>query len=168
MIKIPHFAFSTKTKPIARELATEIIVENPLTNKNINVKGIWDTGATNSVISERVFNTLQLNKIDTIPVSGVNSINHIAIVTVVNLLLPNGLRIPDIRLTVDKIAGTDVLIGMDVISMGDLAISNINNETLFSFAIPPFENPTDLLEKANRMNNRNRKHFPPNLQNLVK
>ena len=42
-----------------------------------------------------------------------------------------------------------MLIGMDIIKFGDLAISNKNNKTIFSFAIPP---PTDLLEKANRVN----------------
>ncbi len=30
-----------------------------------------------------------------------------------------------------NIQGADVLIGMDVINMGDLAISNFNNQTVF-------------------------------------
>lgn len=46
--------------------------------------------------------------------------------------------------------------GMDIIKFGDLAISNKNNKTIFSFAIPPFENPTDLLEKANKVNKNNK------------
>lgn len=50
----------------------------------------------------------------------------------------------------------DILIGMNIIRLGDLAISSGNGETLFSFAIPPFENKTDLLEKANRVNKNNK------------
>ena len=45
---------------------------------------------------------------------------------------------------------------MDIIKFGDLAISNKNNKTIFSFVIPPFENPTDLLEKAKKVNKNNK------------
>ncbi len=38
-----------------------------------------------------------------------------------------------------NIQGADVLIGMDVINMGDLAISNFNNQTVFSFRMPSIE-----------------------------
>jgi hypothetical protein len=46
------------------------------------------------------------------------------------------------------------LIGMDVINTGDFSISNYGGKTVFSFALPPFENRTDLLEKANAVNKR--------------
>jgi hypothetical protein len=42
----------------------------------------------------------------------------------------------------------DLLIGMDIILLGDFSISNGDGKTLFSFAIPPFENKTDYYEKA--------------------
>lgn len=45
---------------------------------------------------------------------------------------------------------------MDIIKFVDLAISNKNNKTIFSFAIPPFENPIDLLKKANKVNKNNK------------
>jgi hypothetical protein len=41
-----------------------------------------------------------------------------------------------------------MLIGMDIIGLGDFSISNGENSTLFSFAVPPFTNKVDLLEKA--------------------
>ena len=45
---------------------------------------------------------------------------------------------------------------MDIIKFGDLAISNKNNKTIFSFAILPFEKTTDLLEKAKKHNKNNK------------
>jgi hypothetical protein len=42
----------------------------------------------------------------------------------------------------------DMLIGMDIIQLGDFSISNGAGKTLFTFAMPPFENKTDLYEKA--------------------
>jgi hypothetical protein len=41
-----------------------------------------------------------------------------------------------------------MLIGMDIIGLGDFSISNGENSTLFSFAVPPFTNKVDLVEKA--------------------
>ena len=48
-----------------------------------------------------------------------------------------------------------MLIGMDIISLGDFAISNSGNRTLFSFVCPPFADKIDLLDKANKINNSN-------------
>lgn len=44
--------------------------------------------------------------------------------------------------------GIDVLIGMDVISKGDFAISNYNGKTQFSFRIPS-QNDVDYKAEAN-------------------
>jgi len=62
--------------------------------------------------------------------------------------------LPDIRFSVCDIPGTDVLIGMDIIMIGDFAISNGNGKTLFSFAIPPFKNKVSYTEKADSINRR--------------
>ena len=70
--------------------------------------------------------------------------------------MPNSVSIRGVRGSVCTIGGdADILIGMDIIKFGDLAISNGGGQTLFSFAIPPFENKTDLLEKANKTNKNN-------------
>jgi len=45
---------------------------------------------------------------------------------------------------------------MDIILLGDFSISNGGGRTLFSFAIPPFENKTDHYEKALAVNKRNK------------
>jgi hypothetical protein len=36
-----------------------------------------------------------------------------------------------------------MILGMDIIMLGDLAISNANGQSLFSFAIPPFKSKMD-------------------------
>ena len=41
----------------------------------------------------------------------------------------------------------DVLIGMDVITSGDFAVSNHNGKTVFSFRVPSVET-TDYVKKA--------------------
>jgi hypothetical protein len=45
----------------------------------------------------------------------------------------------EIRASENTVEGCDVLIGMDVITTGDLAITNHNGKTTFSFRVPACE-----------------------------
>ena len=155
--KIPHLAFSIQYKGIARELISESEIVNPLNNQRNKYKAIWDTGATNTVITPKVLKELSLTIVDIATIVGVNSEPEHAQVALFNLLLPNGVSIKGVRGSVCTIGGdSDILIGMDIIKFGDFAISNGGGQTLFSFAIPSFENKTDLLEKANNTNKNNK------------
>lgn len=155
--KSPHLAFSIKYRGIAKELISESEIINPLNNQRNKYKAIWDTGATNTVITPRILKELSLTIVDIATIVGVNSEPEYAQVALFNLLLPNSVSIRGVRGSVCTIGGdADILIGMDIIKFGDLAISNGDGQTLFSFAIPPFENKTDLLEKANKTNRNNK------------
>jgi hypothetical protein len=69
-------------------------------------------------------------------------------IVLINLILPNGIQVNEVRAAVSKIEGADMLIGMNLIQLGDFSISNWDIKTVFTFAIPPFQNRTDLYEKA--------------------
>jgi hypothetical protein len=108
------------------------------------VNTTWDTGATCSVLIPKIAQELCLKPIDIVPVFAINS-THTADVSVVSLRFPNGAIFNDVRVRVCPITpSTDMLLGMDVICQLDLAISNGNGQTLFSFAMPPFKNKVDL------------------------
>lgn len=57
-------------------------------------------------------------------------------VYLVNLVLPNQLLIQDVRVTEGNLNGFGVLIGMDIINLGDFALTHRDNKTVFSFQIP--------------------------------
>jgi predicted aspartyl protease len=99
-----------------------------------NFVGLWDTGATNSVISKNVIERLGL-----IP-TGIGRVFHaggesIVNTYVVNIYLPNNVGIHSLRVT-EGILETDVLIGMDIISYGDFSVCQSEGKTKFSFQIP--------------------------------
>ncbi len=54
----------------------------------------------------------------------------------INLFLPNQVGFQFIKVTEGVLNGTDLLIGMDIISRGDFAISNFAGKTTFSFRVP--------------------------------
>ena len=54
----------------------------------------------------------------------------------VNIHLPSNVGFAGMRVTRGRFIGGDILIGMDIISRGDFAVSNHRGITKFSFRIP--------------------------------
>ena len=102
-------------------------------------KAIWDTGATGTSISEDIAIRLQLRhcgQVDVQGVTGTSACNTYLLA----LHLLQGVIIPELEVTgcIENI-GCDILIGMDVINMGDFAICNKRGITTFSFRVPSTE-----------------------------
>lgn len=99
-------------------------------------RALWDTGATMSCISQRIADELQLQPLQIIKVySATNEV--LAITYYVGLLLPNHFTTKVIAAGVPRMSDdVDIVIGMDVISKGDFAVTNVNRKTSFSFRIP--------------------------------
>lgn len=122
----------------------------------IGHRALWDTGATGSVISQKLAAALKLLPMGKTEVRGVNGVSTVNVYSV-DIYLPNKVIMPNIIVTEADFGGNsefDTLIGMDLIQLGDFSIANYNGNTWFSYSYPPMENPTDLVEKANRRNKR--------------
>lgn len=98
-------------------------------------QGLWDTGATNSVITKNVIDRLGLvaTGIETVFHAGGQSVVGTYLV---NILLPNNIGIHSLRVSEDLLKGVDVLIGMDIIALGDFTICLHDGKTKFSFQLP--------------------------------
>ena len=98
-------------------------------------KALWDTGAMRSTISVNVAKQLGLIATRQAKVFHADGVS-IRNVYFVNILLPNKMEVKNVPVTDGEIADTEMLIGMDVISLCDFAITNSNTDTKFSFQIP--------------------------------
>jgi len=148
-------AFAKKYPALAPDLNTDIEVfpVSSVNHQGTTAYAIWDTGASQTVITHRLMSHLNLIPIETKLVYGVNS-KQLVDVVAISIKLPNGFLIPDVRVFVCDIPSPiDLLIGMDVIQLGDLHISNIGGHTLFSFVIPPLPKQFDLAKEADALNN---------------
>lgn len=155
-----YHAFRTEYSGITNVLFTDCQVALPLAvDKNPEkqfflFKAIWDTGATNSVITDIVAKKVSLLPTGMTEAHGVHGKNLVN-TFIVDILLPNRVCIPNVRVSEGKLLDNiDILIGMDIIQLGDFAISNTNGKTIFSYCLPPHKNPIDLLEKSNCVNAR--------------
>lgn len=144
---IPVHSFTLKASGLARVLVTEVKVGLPfeLGKKYVNsndpktYRGIWDTGATQSMITERVVRDCGLSPVGMINVNTAGGAGR-APTFLVSLWLPNRVCLPSVLVSQgDLMEEFQLLIGMDVIGMGDFVINNKDGKTSFSFRIPSLE-----------------------------
>lgn len=132
--------FTQKFGGTQRVIAMEIEI-TPLGDdtKRFKTFGIWDTGATSTVITKEVFDKLGLiqngfSNVSTATESDVRKETYLT-----SVYLKADLRIDGIEVTVGTIAadkGIHCLIGMDIITQGDFSITNVEGKTCLSFRMP--------------------------------
>ena len=149
-----HHAFKIQYDRIVNVLISDVTISDFENKNQVDFKAIWDTGATNSVITKNVVDKLGLVPTGMTKVLGVNSCSEQP-TFLINLVLPNKVAVLNINVTQCDLnsGGNDVLIGMDVISIGDFSVSH-HGKTTFCFSAPSHPNIIDLVEKAERSNKR--------------
>jgi len=154
---IPHLAFTFKFPGKVRQLITPVGIESGDMQYTAS-RSLWDTGATTTCISDMVADTLNLiptGKGEIHTPSGSKIINTY----LVNIYLPNQVRIEDVVVYGSDIGNQnlDLLIGMDIISLGDFAITQSGGSTTFSFCYPSIK-PIDFVAQVNAMRTVGPKH----------
>ena len=118
-------------------------------------QAIWDTGATNSVITQHVIDTCGLKPTGMKEVHGVHG-SALSETFLVNIRLPNGVGFANIDVTRGELLGGHLLIGMDIITRGDFSITNVG-KTVFSFRVPSVTT-VDFVKEATLLNKMGPKH----------
>lgn len=116
---------------------------------HVELQAIWDTGATNSVITQSAVDALGLKA------TGMTSVHGVAGVStcetyLVAIGLPNHVVFPNIKVTKGILSGgIGVLIGMDIIGGGDFSVTNKDSKTVFSFRFPS-QTHVDFVQQHNQ------------------
>jgi len=138
-------AFTTKPRKggILRELINNVGVSLPYDPRSSatppkisKIKALWDTGATNCVITKKTAEGIGLEPFKKVLVHHAKG-SSIENVYKVNIYLPNNVAIADVNIT--ECADAErfgFIIGMNVITLGDFSITNVGGTTVFSFRFP--------------------------------
>jgi hypothetical protein len=97
-----YYAFAQEYPSPAADLNTHVEifpVSSAAPDRGTAVYAIWDTGASQTVITHSLMIRLGLIPIETELVHGINS-KQVVDVVVISIKLPNGLLIPDVRVFV--------------------------------------------------------------------
>ena len=115
----------------------------------LTTDALWDTGASMSAITPEIQGKLKVTPVDKKTIAGVHS-SKVVDVVYLTLELPNRVIKKNIRVAVcDITLKVGMILGMDIITLGDFALSNGNEQTLISFAVPPFQEKIDFSKRQN-------------------
>lgn len=141
-----EYNFTTRYAGIVTALITQCAVSaswDPLEEKPepvaVRYQCLWDTGATISAITKRVATDLGLPTEALIPIQHAGGVSVDVPQHYVNLHLPNNVVMVGRPVAQLPLTNYDVLVGMDIISQGDFAVSNLDGKTTFTFRIPSVE-----------------------------
>lgn len=118
----------------------------------IQTTALWDTGATQSVVTAST-----VAKLGLVPIGGV-TVQHaggssLTNSYMVNFVLPNhvGIKFVPVIECPDNAGTFGAIVGMDIISQGDLAITNPDGLTVMTFRYSSIE-AIDYVVEANKIN----------------
>jgi len=155
----PYHAFTQKYPGITNRIITPVHVaaafdpKHPPSNpKWLSVSALWDTGASQSVVTATTARTLGLVE------TGKSLVHHaggkgLASTYVVNFLLPNQVGMPGMLVsecTDPEHNQFGAIIGMDIIMAGDIAITNHNGKSCVTYRYPSVAN-VDFVEDSQKL-----------------
>lgn len=138
---MPVHALTIST-PKSNVIKTDVSISNPKTGKSLGTKGIWDTGATSSVITKSTAQALGLIPIGMTRVIGVHGAKIVPVYRVSITLNNENISLETEVTECEELSGTHdtgMLVGMNIIGMGDFSVSNFNGETTMTFRVPSLE-----------------------------
>ena len=142
-----------------QSIITDLWVSYPLPysvtvmpERSVKCRCKCDTGCNMTCITEELFQKLNIPYFRSIGITtphGTQSTTHTARVA---MMIPNGQILSDIEVCIAHMPETDVLVGMDIISQGDFAISHdMYGDLIFSICMPPLMT-IDLSRVADEVN----------------
>lgn len=136
---VPCSAFTTSFPRRVNRLINEAYIISGNERMHTNAAQ-WDTGATKTCISSAVVDRLGLIPTGQTMIKTPSG-EKIFSLYVVDVLLRNNVIVKDIQVIGSEIGGQniDLLIGMDIIGLGDFAVTNKDGNTVFTFRIPSLE-----------------------------
>jgi predicted aspartyl protease len=142
MTQIPNLAFTARANGRVNRLITTVDVWPPFVGpapagtQARKYQALYDTGATHSTISPKVVRDFSFQSIGATSV-GVGGGNLTTTSYLVNISLPNNTMFTMVRVAEVAVpSGEDVIIGMDILGLGDFAVTHFDGKTVFSFCVP--------------------------------
>jgi predicted aspartyl protease len=135
------YALTESHNSVVSAIFSDVGIRKPVSlgeSDDFWVRALWDTGATNSAISDKMAKKLKLPYTDFVAIYTAVGIIQAPIYSV-RLLFQNDLlfeQVEVVQFTGTDTEDCDLIIGMDIMTLGDVAITNLNGKTVFSFRVP--------------------------------
>jgi predicted aspartyl protease len=142
MSKSQGSCFTIEYSGISPSLKSEVTVCSSALSKDtprtLKADALWDTGAMSTVITPAAAKNLGLKVISKTTISTPSG-TMVCNQYFVDIILTNNIKVTDILITEATPSNCDVLIGMDIILLGDFAVTHFEGKTVFTFRVPSMQ-----------------------------
>jgi hypothetical protein len=115
--------------------------------KQLDVSAMWDTGSMVTCVSKRLARYLGLASFESIPLTSLYGTSLVN-VCFMDIVLPDGISIKNIKVTeIETPNDFDIIIGMNIIRLGDFALCNDHGNTVMTFSLPTSNTPIDSMKE---------------------
>jgi hypothetical protein len=135
-------SFTISAERILHVIETDASIGSPFELTHLSAarrmcrfRGVWDTGATRTVITQKVVDDCDLRPIGMQNVYTTAGLARSELY-LISIFLPNNVGFSAVKVAKGNLGTTDLLIGMDIISSGDFALTHKGGKTTFSFRYP--------------------------------
>ncbi|GHU53858.1 hypothetical protein FACS189496_5370 [Bacilli bacterium] len=127
--------------------AEEFCAPRDLPLKPVEVRAMWDTGSTGCCVSEKLAKALNLISIASLDLTSAHG-SKPANVYLLDIFFPDNTRAKNVVAAEIIPSGEfEIIIGMNIIALGDFALSNDQGKTVLSFRLPSAHSPIDFSEQ---------------------
>lgn len=95
---------------------------------------MWDTGSQFTFLSPRIIKALQLKPTGRMGLSGINGESEADVYTV-HVVLPSDDAVINVEALSSDYSDYDVIIGMDIIMLGEFHFDKVDDHNVFTFNI---------------------------------
>ena len=140
-MSVPKHDFTLKFPGLSRIIVTPLAIALPtsgiIPNPKYQTRCIWDTGCSNTTITQAVVDALGLKPTGVATVNTASETNKTTVTYQIDLFLSDTLCYRNMTVNLGVIiSGIDCLLGMDVIGTGDFSITGLDGKTCMSFRFP--------------------------------
>jgi hypothetical protein len=129
--------------PVTIQQAEAFCKPRDISLKQIEVRAMWDTGSTGCCISQKLAEYLELISIASLDLTSVHDSKPSSIY-LLDMIFPDKIKANNVLAAEIIPSGEfDIIIGMNIISLGDFAITNDHGKTTMSFRLPAANVPID-------------------------
>ncbi|MDR1023074.1 MAG: retropepsin-like domain-containing protein [Prevotellaceae bacterium] len=135
-------ALSKRYNGISESIITPVELENVFTKQAARTTGIWDTGATGSVVTKSMASMLGLKPIKRKLVRGVHGVKEVNVYPVKITLNNKNITLQSDATECDELfpdKSVGLLIGMNIITKGDFVVTNYQGSTVMTFRVPSLQ-----------------------------
>jgi hypothetical protein len=104
--------------------------------KQLDVSAMWDTGSMVTCVSKRLVRYLGLTSFESTTLTSLHG-DSVTNVCFMDIVLPDGIVIENVSaMEIETQRDFDIIIGMNIIRLGDFSLCNDQGNTVMTFSLP--------------------------------